>query len=112
MRSSDSRTTPEPGVVTIRWAQPADLAAVRGLAALDSQAAPRGAEPLLLAEVDGELWAAVSADSGRRLADPFRLSGGLLELLLARLAQQRDAAAACPRQPRSRALRRRLTAAA
>jgi hypothetical protein len=97
--------------VTIRRAQPADLPAVRRLAALDCQATPCR-EELLLAEVDGELWAAVSADGRRRLADPFRLSGGLVELLLARLAQQRGAAADCPRLPRPRALRRRLTAAA
>jgi hypothetical protein len=97
--------------VTIRWAQPIDLCAVRRLAALDSQAAPR-TEALLLAEVDGELWAAASADRRRRLADPFRPSGGLLELLLARVAQQCGAAADRPPLPRPRALRRRLTAAA
>jgi hypothetical protein len=107
-------TTPEPGVVTIRWALPADLHAVRRLAALDSQAAPGAEEGMLLAEVDGELWAAASADGSRRLAEPFRRSGGLLELLLVRVAQQRErgAAADYPRLPRSRALRRRLTAAA
>jgi hypothetical protein len=110
MPEPDIRTTPEPGVVTIRWAQPADLHAVRRLAALDSQAAPC-AEELLLAEVDGELWAAVSADRLRRLADPFRPSGGLVELLLTRVSQQRAAAADCPRQW-SGALRRRLTAPA
>ena len=106
-----TRTTPDPGVVTLRWAQPADLPAVRRLAALDCQAAPC-AEELLLAEVDGELWAAVSADRSRRLADPFRPSGGLVELLLTRVSQQRAAAADYPRLQRSRALRRRLTAAA
>jgi hypothetical protein len=107
-------TTPQPGVVTIRWAQPADLLAVRRLAALDSQAAPGAEELMLLAEVDGELWAAASADRSRRLADPFRRSGGLLELLLVRVAQQRERGAAtdCPPLPRSRSLRRRLTAAA
>jgi hypothetical protein len=110
MQKPVTRTTPDAGVVTIRWAQPVDLQAVRRLAALDCQAAPC-AEELLLAEVDGELWAAVSADRSRRLADPFRPSGGLVELLLARVAQQRDAAGDSPRLQRSRALRRRLTAA-
>ena len=106
-----TRTTPGPGVVTIRWAQATDLAAVRRLAALDCQAAPRS-EELLLAEVDGELWAAVSADRGRRLADPFRPSGALVELLLVSAKQQHGAAADRTRLARSRALRRRLTAAA
>jgi hypothetical protein len=106
-------TTPEPGVVTIRWAQPADLHAVRRLAALDSQAAPSAQELVLLAEVDGELWAAASADRSRRLADPFRRSAGLLELLLVHVAQQRERAADTDYPlPRTRALRRRLTAAA
>lgn len=96
--------------MTIRWARLADLVAVRRLAALDSQAAPP-IEQLLLAEVDAELWAAASADGRRRLADPFRLSGGLLELLLARAAQLRGSPVQRPRPLRSRAPGQRLTAA-
>jgi hypothetical protein len=115
MQQPTPGTAPAPGVVTIRWAQAADLPAVRRLAALDTQAAPCADELVLLAEVDGELWAAASADRSRRLADPFRPSGGLLELLLARVAQQCGAAAdrpRMPRMPRPRGLRRWLTAAA
>jgi hypothetical protein len=65
--------------LTIRRADLADLAALDRLAALDSAPAPTG--DLLVAEVGGELWAALEVDSGRVIADPFRPSGELVELL-------------------------------
>jgi hypothetical protein len=43
--------------LTLRCAYESDAPALRWLAALDSQRVPDG--PLLVAEVDGELWAAV-----------------------------------------------------
>ena len=66
--------------ITIRFAYPDDAAALRRLATLDSQPLPPG--PHLVAEVAGELWAAVStADKGRAIADPFRHTAELVALL-------------------------------
>ncbi|MBV9464847.1 MAG: hypothetical protein JO169_01910, partial [Solirubrobacterales bacterium] len=45
------------------------------------------AQPALVAEIDGELCAALSLADGRVVADPFRPSGALLELLRMRAAQ-------------------------
>jgi hypothetical protein len=65
--------------LTIRPADLADLAGLDRLAALDSASPPTG--DVLVAEVGGELWAAVELDSGTAIADPFRPSGELVELL-------------------------------
>jgi hypothetical protein len=65
--------------LTIRPADLADLAGLDRLAALDSSAPPTG--DVLVAEVGGELWAAVEVDSGAAIADPFRPSGDLVDLL-------------------------------
>ena len=65
--------------LTIRRADLADLAALDRLATLDSATAPAG--DVLVAEVAGELWAALEIDSGAVIADPFRPSGELVELL-------------------------------
>jgi hypothetical protein len=70
---------------TIRFALPEDAPALAVLAALDSSAVPAG--PLLLAEVDGDLWAAVAVHGDGGIADPFRPSGPLVELLRARARQ-------------------------
>jgi hypothetical protein len=64
---------------TIRRADLADLAALDRLAALDSTSAPTG--DVLVAEVGGELWAALELSSRRAIADPFRRSGPLVDLL-------------------------------
>jgi hypothetical protein len=55
--------------VTIRPAYPTDVRALHRLAGLDSSVVP--AEPLLVAEVDGELRVAVSMSDGAAIADPF-----------------------------------------
>ncbi len=55
--------------VAIRPSHPNDEAAIRRLAALDSAAVPPG--PFLLAEIEGELRAALSLTSGHAIADPF-----------------------------------------
>ncbi len=69
-------TTP----ITIRLATPDDESALTRLAALDSaEAAPGGR--VLLAEVDGELHAALSLEDGSAIADPFRPTLHVLELL-------------------------------
>jgi hypothetical protein len=81
--------------ITIRLAAAADEAAIRRLAVLDS-AFPPTCE-LLLAEAGDELWAAVAVDSGHAVADPFRPSGDLVELLRLRAARLRGES---PSQPR------------
>jgi hypothetical protein len=68
--------------VTIRRARPGDASALTALAQLDSSRPPRGS--ILVAEVDGELWAAASVEDGHVVADPFRPSGELAFSLLAR----------------------------
>jgi hypothetical protein len=65
--------------LTIRPADLADLAGLDRLAALDSAPAPTG--DVLVGEVGGELWAAVELDSGAAIADPFRPSADVVELL-------------------------------
>lgn len=65
--------------LVIRPAATEDAFAVRRLAVVDSADPPTGS--LLLAEVDGELWAALSLDTGAAVADPFRPSGDFVELL-------------------------------
>jgi hypothetical protein len=65
--------------LTIRYATTADQFAVRRLAVLDSASPPTG--DVLLAEVGDELWAALSIDTGAAIADPFRPSGDMVDLL-------------------------------
>lgn len=74
--------------VTIRPAFPDDAQALARLAALDSAQSPPG--PVLVAEVDGELRAALSIADGSIVADPFHRTAALLELLSARAAQLRE----------------------
>jgi hypothetical protein len=85
--------------ITIRFAYPDDAEALARLAALDSNTVPAG--PLLVAEVDGELWAAVSvASKASVIADPFRHTAELVALL-------RERAAALAQIPRRTATRSR-----
>jgi hypothetical protein len=71
--------------ITIRPAYADDALALQRLATIDSApAAPAGR--LLVAEVEGELWAALAPDSGEVLADPFRRTAGIVELLRAHAA--------------------------
>jgi hypothetical protein len=71
--------------VTLRHAFPDDAAVVARLAALDSRPVPPA--PLLLAEIDGEPWAALSLKTGATVADPFRPTAALLDLLSRRHTQ-------------------------
>jgi hypothetical protein len=88
--------------ITIRPAYADDERALRRLAALDSAAAaPRG--PLLLAEVDGVLKAALSLSDGSSIADPFTRTADVVELL-------RQAAAPGHVRPRRRGLALRPSA--
>ncbi len=72
--------------IAIRRAGEHDRDAVRRLAALDSTREPRG--DVLIAEVDGEPWAALSVSDGHAAADPFRPSGPVLDLLRTRASQK------------------------
>ena len=75
--------------VTIRPARSDDALALRRLAALDSSEVPPGA--LLVAEVSGELWAAVAVATAVTVADPFRPTTELVRLLHLRAEQLRRA---------------------
>jgi hypothetical protein len=83
--------------LTIRHANVADASDLAQLAAVDSAAPLTG--DALVAFVDGEPWAAIELGSGAVVADPFRPSGELVELLRLR------AGALTGERPR---LRRRL----
>ncbi len=68
--------------ITIRIAVADDETALVNLAALDSAGVPEA--PVLLAEVDGQLRAALSVPDGTVVADPFFLTEDLITLLRAR----------------------------
>lgn len=71
---------PPPATITIRPAYGDDQRALRRLAALDS-AIEVPAAPLLIAEVDEELRAALSLRNGAVIADPFHPTLHLIDLL-------------------------------
>jgi hypothetical protein len=73
--------------VIIRRLGPADANAVKRLAQLDASRALEG--PLLGAEVEGRLLAAISLTSGESVADPFARTEELRALLELRAAQLR-----------------------
>ena len=85
--------------VTLRYARDEDAEALAVLAALDSSRALGGA--VIVAEVDGELWAAVSLDDGRTIANPFRPSGELSFRLAERARELDRAARRKPRRTRT-----------
>ena len=84
--STTTTITSDPAL-TLRYAVPADADALDRLAQLDSTRAPRGL--VLVAEVEGELWAAISLDDQHAVADPFRPAGELVALLHERAGQLR-----------------------
>ena len=73
--------------VTLRFGSPADEKALARLAELDSSGPP--AQPVLLAEVDGQLLAALALSDGSVVANPFHRTADLIDLLRAR-AQHLD----------------------
>ena len=77
-----------PDSVTIRRAGAADGESLVRLAGLDSKRLPTG--NFLIAEVDGEEWAAVELESGDVLADPFRPTANVAALLRMRAARIRE----------------------
>ena len=87
--------------VVLRRASHHDAAALTRLAQLDS--APRPSGEMLVAELDEQIVAAVPFDGGRAIADPFRPTAELVELLRAQAGSSRPApggaAAAHPSPP-------------
>lgn len=89
-------TTPE--TITIRTALPADVRSLRRLGELDSRPhlvgalLARGGLPadFLIAEVDGELWAAVVTQTGELLANPWRATAEIAKSLRAELRRRSD----------------------
>lgn len=93
-------------MVAIRPARDADLPALYDLAELDAARPLHG--PVLVALVDGVLWAALSLHDGRAIADPFKPSAGAAELLRMRAAQLAETErATCQRTKRLPTLLRR-----
>jgi len=95
---------PATSPVTLRFAFPDDLSDLARLASLDSSVLPE--QPVLLAEVAGEIRAALSLADGAVIADPFYPSTGVVELLRARAAQLRSAERDTGRRSRSSTLAR------
>jgi hypothetical protein len=80
--------------LVIRVATRFDDAELHRLAALDS-ARPLGGT-VIVAQSDGRIDAALSLDEGRAIADPFRPTAGLVEILRARAARLHGEPAAAP----------------
>jgi hypothetical protein len=65
--------------VTVRLGAAADVGALERLAGLDSRPLPPG--PHLVAERDGRIDAALSLSTGELVADPFRRTAEVREML-------------------------------
>ena len=76
------------GAVTIRMARGNEQAAIAVIAELDCAKVPHG--PLLLAESGSEIVAAISLRDGAVVANPFRPTADIVELLRARERQLRS----------------------
>src|SRR3954451_19987621 len=98
------QSVPAHGDVVIRHARPDEADALATLAQLDSSRAPGG--DVLVADVGGELWAAVSIDDGHAVADPFRPSGELTFRLSERARELHGAGRRPTRRPRGGRRRR------
>lgn len=85
---SDGTATLEPETITIRPLQEDDADAVERLAELDERPVPPG--PLLVAEVEGSLEAAIGLEGRETIANPFSPSDGAVSLLHVRAAQLGD----------------------
>src|SRR3954447_9777589 len=86
--------------ISIRTARQEDFTALWSVATLDSSLVP--SEPLLVAEADGEIVAALSLESGDSIADPFQRTAEAVDLLRVRASQF------SPERSRPRSLLRRL----
>jgi len=86
MRSLAPKRLPEASI-TLRFAGPEDDQHLAILAELDSARVPE--PPVLLAEVQGRLLAAIGLQHGSIIADPFRPTLELVALLHKRAGQLR-----------------------
>jgi hypothetical protein len=84
--------------VTLRRSTSDDAVEIARLATIDSAPVPAG--PLLLAEVDGELRAALGLTDDGLIADPFVPTAGLVELL--RVGKRTISGAGRPKPRRGR----------
>jgi hypothetical protein len=84
------RRTVSPGPITIRHSDEVDRSELVRLAQLDDRDVPAGES--LLAYVGGELRAALPLRGREPIADPFHLTGDVIELLRLRARQERQAA--------------------
>ena len=73
--------------LTIRHATATDEADLIRLAALDSSRVPSG--ELLVAQVEGNLVAALSVDTGAAIADPFEHTASIVDSLRAQARESR-----------------------
>ena len=94
--------------VTLRFGSPADRHGIARLAELDGSGAP--AHPVLVAEVHGQLLAALALSDGSVVANPFHRTADLIDLLRAR-ARQLDGGRRPRRSLRWRPWSRRVVAA-
>jgi hypothetical protein len=81
--------------LVLRRSSAEDAPALARLARLDSAPRPRG--EMLVAEVDERIVAAVPVDGGRAIADPFRPTADIVELLQARAELPAPSARRAPR---------------
>ena len=102
-QAAATTATPREDVV-LRRSTSQDAAALARLAELDG--APRPVGAVLVAELDGEIVAAVPVEGGRAIADPFRPTAELVELLNTRTRKP----ASSRRLPRLPHLRPRIAA--
>ena len=65
--------------ITVRPYLPNDRRSLERLALLDDRRVP--AQPVMLAEVEGRLGAALSERTGEAVADPFEPTAHLVEML-------------------------------
>jgi hypothetical protein len=84
-RTQPARSVVTDGVVTLRFASTSDNNSLARLAALDSAEPPE--QPVLLAEVHGELLAALALSDGTVISDPFQRTTDLIDLLHTRARQ-------------------------
>jgi hypothetical protein len=83
--------------VSVRLFAERDIDAIRRLAALDEKPVPTGG--VLVAEEGEELVAALPLDGGPALADPFKPTADIVELLRLRARQLEELTGARPTTP-------------
>jgi hypothetical protein len=78
---------PSTASITIRHATATDEADLIRLAALDSSRVPSG--ELLVAQLGGDLIAALSVDTGAAIADPFEHTAAIVDSMRAQVRASR-----------------------